>query len=240
MNPSDFNLLIDRLSTPLDVHERLAILRSLVEFWYGPISPNDGMSGDELSGHRLPLPLRWWYERAGRRKNIMSGQNYLLAPARIGELSDGLPEDLIVFYVENQGVYEWATNVDGEDPLILGRFRGGDEDWTNEGMPLSEFLIGAFAFEALGSAKYGAATAWVPGDVLDRLSAGLPKLPLRPWHWPAFPSYFYGRNGGLMFACPNGEWDGEQGYSVWIGSQVREALAFMSDIVDDEWDYVEL
>jgi hypothetical protein len=56
-----------RLRHPTTVHDRLAILQQLIEFWHGPIRPEDGMSNTEMTSLPMPLPLRWWYGFAGKR-----------------------------------------------------------------------------------------------------------------------------------------------------------------------------
>lgn len=52
---------LDRLRQPTTIHDRLSILERLVNYWHGPIRPEDGMSDLEIAGAPLPLPLRWWY-----------------------------------------------------------------------------------------------------------------------------------------------------------------------------------
>ena len=79
----DFALVdraLDSLRRPTTVEDRLGVLQQLVEFWHGPIKPEDGMSDAELAGVPLPMPLRWWYRWAGKRTEIMSGQNFLYRP----------------------------------------------------------------------------------------------------------------------------------------------------------------
>jgi hypothetical protein len=71
---------LELLRRPTTVEDRLCILQQLVEFWHGPIKLKDGMSDAELAGAPLPRPLRWWYRRAGKRTEIMSGRNILYRP----------------------------------------------------------------------------------------------------------------------------------------------------------------
>jgi hypothetical protein len=69
---------LDRLKQPTTVRDRLDILRQVVNFWHGPIKPEDGMSGvEQVGGVPLPLPLQFWYGWAGKRTEVMSGQNCL-------------------------------------------------------------------------------------------------------------------------------------------------------------------
>jgi hypothetical protein len=76
-NVAAIDRALDRLRQPTTVHDRLAILQEFIEFWHGPIRPEDGMTDAEMTSQPLPLPLRWWYRFAGKRSEIMSGQNIL-------------------------------------------------------------------------------------------------------------------------------------------------------------------
>lgn len=114
---SEFALIdqpLGRLPEPTTVRERLSILQELVQFWHGPIRPGDGIDDGELAGIAMPQVLHWWYRWAGKRDEILSGQNILREPREI-EVRDGLLE----FYVENQYVYQWGTLPDGDDPPSL-------------------------------------------------------------------------------------------------------------------------
>ena len=41
------------------IEDRLSVLQHVVNFWHGPIRPEDGMSAAELAGSSLPAALRW-------------------------------------------------------------------------------------------------------------------------------------------------------------------------------------
>jgi hypothetical protein len=43
-NVAALDQALDRLRQPTTVHDRLTILQKLVEFWHGPIRPEDGMT----------------------------------------------------------------------------------------------------------------------------------------------------------------------------------------------------
>jgi hypothetical protein len=144
-----------------------------------------------------------------------------------------------VFYVENQGVYVWSTLPEGEDPPVWGRFNEPGEPWTEEGMTLSEFLIQACLFEAVMSAPHGAATGWVNEPTLTRIVTPLPRLPLAPWHWPVYPTYFHAGGGAFVFSCPSGDAEGvDRTYSVWVAAKTPQPLGYLREIVDDTWDSV--
>jgi hypothetical protein len=136
-NVAAIDRALDRLRQPTTVHDRLAILQELIEFWHGPIRPEDGMTDAEMTSQLLPLPLRWWYRFAGKRSEIMSGQNILFVPRdfqnkhRMLRIMNGR----LFFYVENQGVYQWSTQLEGDDPPVFGRYEGRGR-WAKEGVTL--------------------------------------------------------------------------------------------------------
>jgi hypothetical protein len=225
---------LDRLKGPTTADDRFRVLQELVEYWHGPVSAADGMAGPELSGHRLPAPLLRWYRWAGHRRNILDRQNHLLAPSDL-ETSDGL----LLFYVENQSVYQWATELTGEDPPVFGRYNRGDP-WEPEGITLTEHLILACLFEAvMCHAGFGASAAWIEEGELNRIAETMPPIAVGPWRWLG-PTRCYARRGAFMFASPNGVSEGRQGYSVWIGAKTRDPLQFLEGHVDDRWDFVSI
>ena len=59
---------LNRLCHPINVEERLWVLRQLVAYWHGPIHPEDGFREQELERQSMPYPLRWWFRWAGRRQ----------------------------------------------------------------------------------------------------------------------------------------------------------------------------
>jgi hypothetical protein len=232
---ADADQILHRLASPHDVRGRLAVLEELVEWWHGPIPAS--AEQPSLTGRidaSLPLPLRWLYGRFGTRSEFFSHQNYLLPPERLEVVAGGR----VRFYAENQGVYVWATASSGDDPPVWGRFNQEDLPWDEEAVSLSEFLIQVALFEATMGAPFGASAAWLPASKLRRVCEVLAPVPLGPWRWPSDPTRFYASGGALMFAAPNGEQDGRLGFSVWVGAKTRDPLSFLTDIVDDAWEYV--
>ncbi len=223
---------LDRLRCQIDVEERLRVLRRLVAFWHGPIGPGDGLGEKELAGLAIPDPLRWWYRWAGNRRNVISGQNELLAPEKLLARDDRL-----VFYGENQWCYEWATLFEGDDPPVFGRVRASDP-WEPEGMLLSEHLILACLFEAiLCHSSYGASASWLQQSVLDEIIEHVPPIAINPRRWGG-SARFYAKGGAFMCTMPNVEIDGELGYSVWIGAKTEHSLRFLKPLIDEAWEHV--
>ena len=224
--------VLDRLHAPTVVGERLEILRGVVEYWHGPIGPEDGIPEEELDGLRMPDPLRWWYRWAGRRRKIMCGQNFLVDPGKLA-VRDGLLE----FYVENQYCYQWGALIEGDDPPVFGRAETTDQ-WEPEGITLSEHLILACLFEAIMChSPYGASTSWLDESSLAQIIEHAPPISVNAWHW-ASGTRFYAKGGAFMVTMPNGEIDGKQGYSVWVGAKTERPLQFLKPYIDKDWEYV--
>lgn len=241
---------LDRLRHPTTVYERLRVLEELVNYWHGPIRPEDGMSDDEIGGVKLPLPLRWWYRWAGKRKDVMSGQNFLFVPRdynhkyRILAVVAGR----LHFYVENQGVCQWATLPDGDDPPVFGRYEYRGR-WAQEGVTLSEHLILACLFEAvMCHANYAASVARLEEDKLAAIARHIPPLAIPPWRWPGMR--FFAAQGAFMWAAENGRGkpygknrfrSGEKKYySVHIGAKTEAPLQPLRPLIDNQWEYLAL
>jgi hypothetical protein len=232
LDHSAIDAALDRLREPTTIEDRLWVLERLVTYWHGEIQPEDGYSEEELKGLAIPDPLRWWYRRAGRRQKILSGQNLLLAPDKLL-----IRDKLLVFYGENQWCYEWGTVFHGEDPPVFGR-ESSTDPWEQEGIVLSEHLILACLFEAtMCHSPYGASASWLREAVLSRIIEHIPPIAINPWRWGG-SGRFYAKGGAFMYTMPNGEIDGEQGYSVCVGAQTEHPLHFLKPFIDKDWEYV--
>jgi len=229
-NHAELDRLLGSLDAETSKEHRLEVLKHLVEYWHGPIGPSDGYSAEELEGIALPETLRSWFQWAGKRDGIMSGENRLLAPGE-SEMKDGL----LVFYVENQWCYEWGTLPEGDDPPVFGREPGNR--WEPEGLRLSEHLVLACMYEAITChARYGAYNEWLPQDRIEQIVQHIPALPLNPWGWLG-ETRFFAHAGAFMHVMvfDNGE---ENGGSVMIGAKTEHPLAFLKPMIDGLWEYV--
>jgi hypothetical protein len=224
---------LELLRGPTTVEDRLQVLSVLVEFWHSPIRPEDGISDLQLEG--LPLPLRWWYRRAGRRIDIMTGQNILFSPADEPHQSWPLTVKAgkLCFYLENQGVYQWSTLPQGDDPPVFGRYERTDP-WQKEGMTLSEHLILACLFEAVTChARYGASAACLEEEKLREITRRIPPVAIAPWRWLNGVRFFAGQ-GAFMHVAG----DARSGRSVFIGAKTEQPLQFSKPYIDGSWEYV--
>jgi hypothetical protein len=241
MDAAALDEALDRLKQPTTVRDRLDILRQVVNFWHGPIKPEDGMSGvEQVGGVPLPLPLQFWYGWAGKRTEVMTGQNILFTPrdyryrSRILAIKDGR----LRFHVENQGVFEWSTLPEGKDPPVFGRYEMKGE-WTCEKVRLTEHLILTCLFEAIMChANYGASATWLDEDRLNAIAQTISPLMIAPWHW--LDTKFFARSGAFMCAAVNGEDKGKTYYSVSIGAKTEHPLQFLKPLLDKSWEYVSI
>jgi hypothetical protein len=239
LNFASVDEALDRLRRPTLIEDRLRILQHVVNYWHGPILPEeDGMSDAELAGVPMPAALRWWYRWAGKRSEIMSGQNFLFVPrdTRPYGQQPHIVDDRLFFYVENQCVYQWSTLPYGDDPPVFGSYEGKGQ-WTQERVTLSEHLILTCMFEAIMChAKYRASAAWLDEDRLDIIVQTIPALAIGPWQWVG--TRFFTHRGAFMCAAENGQHEGKKWYSVWIGAKTEQPLQFLKPLLDDSWDYV--
>jgi hypothetical protein len=227
-----------RLGETLSVTERLDILSHVVCYWHGPMTEAERFLPEASEGRQLPLPLRWLCGWGDRRKQVFPSFPHRLL--EFGELfadADGK----MVFCRESENVFSWATEPQGDDPPVWGRFNDSRRQaWIKEEISLSGFLIPACLVDGLFGAEYQAAASWTAGQTLEWVVTPLRPLPLAAWRFPADPSRVWARAGAFVFACPNGEVDGVLGYSVWVGARHRESLAYLRDIVADGWEHVAL
>ena len=200
--------------------------RGFLTEWHGHHRPEYGLPPEEI-GRSVPAPLRDFYEFAGRWPNVVA-QNMLAAPNEL-EQTDGL----LAFYVENQGVYAWATELEGTDPPVWGARDLNGAEWHPEEEPLSRFLLQIVLFEAAFGAPEGTAAANLGAAAQEELVSRLVALPLGTWRWPEYPTRFYAREDVVAVVCPNGT----DLVSVTVGAKDAEALAFIEDLVEPSWEY---
>ncbi|HTZ02625.1 MAG TPA: hypothetical protein VMC05_09855 [Xanthobacteraceae bacterium] len=211
----------------------------------------------------LPLPLRWWYRWAGRRREVMSRQNILfiprgclrndpsladpsLADPSLADPSLAVKDGRLHFYIENQGVYQWATLPGGDDPPVFGRYARRGR-WARENTTLSQHLILTCLFEAvMCHGKYNASIAWLEEEKFAEIVRQVPPLAIPPWRW--LDTRFFVKNGVFMLAAENGvgkPYGGKRArsgekryYSVQVAAKTEAPLQFLKPLVGDNWDYV--
>ncbi|MFI6938521.1 hypothetical protein ACIBI4_04555 [Streptomyces sp. NPDC050418] len=175
----------------------------------------------------LPQPLRDFYRLAQQRPAALGVQNYILPPSKIR--ADG---EFLTFGFENQGCFDWSLRwMPGEpqaDPTVW--FRADNDNPVAEQEPLSGFLIQFALYEAAMGAEFLATALGVTPQQLEQLTAGLVRVPLRPF-LPWTPTDFYVAPGLVMHI---GRSDDEQ-FEIWAGAAHRSALLALADS-DIDWN----
>jgi hypothetical protein len=215
--------------------------RFLVE-WHGPWRPEYGVSPGETKSRTMPAPLREFLEFAGNWPRL-AVQNHVLHASEMR-----IQDEKLVFYVENQGVCDWATMAaEADDPPVWVREDYPGEPWLEEER-LSRFLLQLVVFETVMGAAQSASAVDLPLETAEQLMRRLHELPLNPWHWPVHPTRFFAGDRVLLIVGPGPRVAGrlseqrgpEDDPLVWLfaGALDADALAFFADHVDDEaWEY---
>lgn len=196
---------------------RLQILKQLVEYWHGTITPKYSIPSSQMEHLEMPQILRWWYEWAGKHDSIMSGENTLVSPAELK-----IDQGRVVFHVDNNGEYLWSTLAAGEDPPVFGRYID-EQQWTPEGIQLSEHLINTCIFEAVVShAPYKISATDISDETLQELLKLIPPLPIKGWRWSGGSSLCTMRGAFMHIASyENGD---SFLHSAWIAARENQTL----------------
>jgi hypothetical protein len=204
---------IARLTPHSSTAERLDALRLFVARWWGEASSS---SSSLALG---PPPLRALHDLGAI--GSFCAQNRLIPPGQLVVDDEGhLP-----FYVENQGVWTWATAAAGDDPPVVVR-RSDRATWQPEASSLSTFLLQLLVLEATMGAPFGASTDELPPRAIARLHRQLPLLPLPAWSTSG--TRFFGGAGVVGFVQPDGATT-----SVWLGAKARARLEPVESLIAD-------
>jgi hypothetical protein len=176
------------------LHQTNDSLERFVARWYGPLPEPASWRNADLS---CPPALQHWY--ALSRRAPLTSQNDVLERQRLTPGEDGM----VVFYVENQGVWLWAYDpADGDDPQVHERENEYGIAWTPSGSRLSEFLLQVAVFEAVLGAEHAAATYWSTPSQARTILAGLSPMPMAHWSWPHPGHHFYVGEDLMALAGP--------------------------------------
>lgn len=215
--------------------ERWPIIQAVVEHLHGPIVPEDGMDVGLLARVPMPEPLRWWYGWAGNRREILEGYNHWMYPLAQYCTRGGLQieDGRVIFQYEQQGVYDWATALSGDDPPVQRRMRmvkDGWGPWMAEGMTLSEHILASVIFEAaMCRMPYIASRFFMDDEMAAAVLQPLRLLELGPWTWTE--TRFYAARGAFAFFQP------ANAACFFIGARTVEPLRYIEAFADPEWEF---
>ncbi len=169
-------------------------VRRFFATWYGP---PDRAGGIPAGAERLPRPLQAWYEAASHYSAPVTFHNTILDPDEIEEVDGKL-----VFWLENQEVYEWAADPNDDDPLVYERATVDGEPWYPTGVRLAAFLVSVAVFEAVLDAEQAQYAQELTETERDALLAPLRPLPMPG---PTAGAQLYAGEGLLAFVGPHGD-----------------------------------
>jgi hypothetical protein len=188
-----------------DRQDRWSLLTEFVAEWHTPLQEGDGYSAAELDaaeqrlGLKLPLALREWCQVAGQREDITFPRNALLHPSGLH-----VENSLLVFHVENQWVVEWGIQVDDLDldnpPVWLddSGLHDTPQEPIRENDTLSEFALQMVVFETITRPQVLQGYSRGASLALDTVERRFVHLGFPDWHWPLYPTRFYGGNDILI------------------------------------------
>ncbi|MBE9119048.1 SMI1/KNR4 family protein [Lusitaniella coriacea LEGE 07157] len=195
---------------------RWALLKSAIADWYAPLEESDGFpektiaQAEESLGFRLPKALKEWYKLAGKREDIWSQQDAMSSPEELSQFQEifdykcqynGHFDDVLVFYIENQGGYCWGIpcNYLNEDdpPVVIDNWG----DWRILSPTVSEFALSMFVYCLKWREER---QFWCCGDATPELIAkidkNIPLLDCPSWQYPYEQTLFYGYKGLIVEA----------------------------------------
>jgi len=215
--------------------DRWAAIKQFVAQWHPPLAPEDGLLLEDIraaeSGSDVPFPLalREWYLLGGRRSDLNAALNDLLSPAQLK-----VRDEHLVFFLENQAVVRWGIRVSdlgmADPPVYL------DNDftvppappahpWILENATLSEFLLQMIMLHTLicGPAQDHLFRGWAEIDAatLEQMATLFPRFNLPLWHWPRYPTQFFGTDE-VLFLVDGALW-------LWVAAQSLSAWKHLEE-----------
>jgi hypothetical protein len=190
-------------------------LTQFVRGWYGP----PDRAGVEHLAPDLPSALRTWFALAATYSAPLTTQNVFIEPDRITE-RDGKS----VFWLENQGAYEWAYAAGNRDPLVFERATVDGESWHATDVLLSAFLISVAVFEAIMGAEHQLYLDGISHGSHEALLAPLRPLPMPG---PTVDAQLHAGDGLLAFTGPMGASDdNDREWWLYLASLTDAGLGY--------------
>lgn len=222
--------------------DRWALIKQFVARWHRPLAQEDGLPLAEIREAEgwfdlpFPLALQEWYLLAGRRSDLNAAQNYLLAPADL-EVSD----EHLVFFMENQAVDRWGMRLRDlgmADPPVYLDNEYSDPNappsypWILENTTLSAFLLQMIMLHTVvrnspSQEHFFLGCAEIDSSTMERIAILFPRFDLPAWHWPAYPTQFFGTEDVLLMV------DGD--LWLWVAAQNAPVLKQLEERIPVTW-----
>jgi hypothetical protein len=163
-------------------------------------------------------------------------QNHMVDPTKVE-----IEGDKALFYVENQGVWLWAYQVNStQDPMVFDREAEPGRAWHSTSEQLSQFLVHVTVFEAILGAPIGASSFDCTRAQLDQILMPLVPVALPAWRWPGPEHRLYCGTDVLAVAgvvdMPGSPTRADSRFEVFLAGASLEALAFLDEL-PIAWDH---
>lgn len=154
---------------PEKKRDRWILLETLISIWYRPIQEEDGYSLQEIDyAHKklniiLPSALIEWYQSSGKRKDIWSNQDVFISPYDLA-----IENNLLIFYLENQGVVSWGipvSELDLDDPKVIMVNNEIKDQMVIQTNSISQFALYMFEY----TIQFSEQSYWFCGYTADNL-----------------------------------------------------------------------
>ncbi|MEU4098415.1 SMI1/KNR4 family protein [Streptomyces sp. NPDC026673] len=234
----DFDVRRELAAGMTDPARALRFVRGFAGHWLAPLRDGDGYgeadlaAAEERLGRALPAVLRDAYRLFGRRPDLTSNHDRLLAPAELHVDSRG---EALVFRYENQGAASWGillTDLHKADPPVVVKPDLADtaaERWTAWLDRLSWACVEIVLSESLHE----------PDDLcdfrddLDETDFEAISGRFTPLPFPAYPPD--GDLGARWYAGPDVILREDDRTCLWARARTGEALDWVRDDLPGDW-----
>jgi len=205
--------------------DRFGALKQLVEYWYGPIMPEDAFIESDLWGLQMPRALRSWYLLAGRHKSIMD--DFLVHFASPVELRQ--EEGKLVFYWgEMLGGPFWGSPLEGDDPQVFVRETYPRTPWRAEPLTITELMLSNILDNAITTAPYGADAHNLQAETIAAITE--PMSPLAIPEKDGENTTYYVKDGVYVLSGSG---------SIYIGAMSEHPLQHLRSYMDlNKWQHI--
>jgi|GEM_PF-1923772 len=217
------------LTIPTGREARWRLIEQVLAQWYPPDAGRDVPLGNStpVSPSTSTRALQEWFAFVRRQPGIWGRQDVLFSAH-----SYKLATDFLIIGSENQSNAYWGvrrTDLSLDDPPVYVNLHA-DGQWISENSSVSEFAVAWLAASIKWS---GHNRCWANGAATTsalRIATGrYPHLGLRDWHWPEFPTRFYGTADLLLEV--NGD---DDNIWFWLSTRTKEAYREFLSLVGDE------
>jgi hypothetical protein len=218
-----------------NVPTRFSSVSDFLASWFGPpvALPVTSASLPDW----IPAELAEWHSIASRwGAERVATHNHPVALESLNAASG----DMIVFWEEHQGCWEWAFRFEQpakSDPAVFESEPGGEhESWLDTGQSLSQFLLDAAIFEALQLLEYSAHAPLVSETQAAAITSTLRKLDIAMGRRYLGTSEFYGGSGVLVEVDPPLIAGADSRRLTVAARNSKDLTAFIQRHSEVEWD----